>query len=206
MTREELERKLLLAEASLRQAAERLEQAERRLVSVEEERAQILGESALAGRALADFEALVEQSRAELAAIEIREARDVLAEAVRARDRVIQSAATALDEAVATLEVIEQHRAAVAEAQRRLRSLDPDAPAAPPDEPDLLHEPWQRMIAAVRAEIDEELEADLVDAAARSQNPQAINSLPQHLRELALQRRQALLRESIRRQDSTRTS
>jgi hypothetical protein len=55
------------------------------------------------------------------------------------------------------------------------------------------------MVSAVKSQLDEKLETDLVDAAARSYTGQAINALPEHLRSLATLRRKELQRRSIRR-------
>ncbi len=197
MKREEVERKLELAETSLRQAAARLEATQQQLAEIEDQRAQILGESEIARRAMADFERLSEQSRNELAAVELEDARVALAEAVQARDQIVANAAAALDTAVGLLGEIDEHRNAVVQAHQRVRSLDQAAGQAAPEEPDVLHEPWERMASVVKTELDEQLESDIVDAAARSHLPHAINALPQHLRILATQRRQEMQRERM---------
>jgi len=189
MKREEVERRLELAETNRQQAAERLQIAEQRLEELEGERSQILGESDLARRSIAELARLADECRSELAAVELEEARDRLAEAVEARDRSIGEAAEALGSAVKLLGAIDEHRAAVADAHQRLKSLDPSAGRAAPDEPDVLHERWQQMVSLVRTELDGELESDIVDAAARSNSPVALNALPQHLRILAEERR-----------------
>lgn len=197
MKRDEAERRLELAEANLRQAAERLQGAEQRLMDIEDQRTQILGESELVRRSIADFESLAEKCRAELAALKLEELRGQLAKAVEARDQIIAEAADALGSAVALLGEVDGHRAAVKEAHKKLRSLDPAAGRAAPEEADVLHEPWQRMVSLVRTELDEELESDIVEAAARSDAPHAINSLPQHLRILATERRREIQRERM---------
>jgi len=159
MKREEVERKLELAETSLRQAAARLEATQQQLAEIEDQRAQILGESEIARRAMADFERLSEQSRNELAAIELEDARVALAEAVQARDQIVANAAAALDTAVGLLGEIDEHRNAVVQAHQRVRSLDQAAGQAAPEEPDVLHEPWERMASVVKTGLDEQLES-----------------------------------------------
>ena len=196
MNREDVERKVKVAEASLQDANARLETAVQRLEELEREREQTLGESEIARRAVADFERLCEGLRNDLALLELEEA-------VQVRDRVIAEAAAALDASTRLLEEIGARRAAVAEADERVRALDPSKRRVP-EEPDILREPWLRMVSAVKAQLDEELEADLVDAAARSNKPRAINELPEHLRALATQRRRTLQREAMERLNAGR--
>ena len=206
VTRAEAERRLQQAEESLREAVTRHEQTQRELQELEERRDQIRGESELARRAIADFEQLKERSQQELASVAMLEqARATLAEAVEARDEVVARAAGAFESAVTLLEEVEAKRADVVEAHRRLKSLDPAAGRFAPDEPDLLHEPWQRLVSAVKAELDGELESDMVEAAARSHLPSALNALPEHLRVLASQRRNEIQRERMERLRAGRT-
>ncbi len=200
MEREEVVQKLELAETNLRDAVALHEQTQQQLRELEERRESVLGESEQTRRAMADYERLMEQSRNELAAFEVEETRVALAEAVQLRDAIIAKTGAALDSAVSLLEMIDAQRAAVAEAHQRLRSLDHTVGRAAPEEPDSLHEPWQRMVAAVKTELDEELESDIVDAAARSNSPSALNALPQHLRILATERRNQWHRERMQKQ------
>lgn len=198
--REEAERRLQLAEAELRQAAERHAQTRQQLQEIEEQRERILGASELTRRAIADVEQKMEQLQEELAAIQLLEAaRETLALAVKQRDDTIARAAAGFEAAVALLAEVAAKRDDVAKAHEQLRSLDPSVGRVAPDEPDILHEPWQLLVAAVKAELDERLESDIVEAAARSHLPSAINSLPQHLRILAQQRRNELQREQLHR-------
>ena len=198
--REEAERRLQLAEAELRQATERHEQTRQQLLEIEEQRERMLGASELTRRAIADVEQKMEQLQQELADIQLLEgARDALALAVQERDDTIARAAAGFEAAVTLLADVEAKRDEVAEAHERLRDLDPSVGRVAPDEPDILHEPWQQLVAAVKAELDEKLESDIVEAAARSHLPSAINALPQHLRILAQQRRNELQREQLHR-------
>ena len=200
MSREELEQKLRVAEETVQKAAARLETTEQRLGELEQERTAVLGESEIARRALSQLDATIADLRDELTALELEEARQALADAVAARDGVIEEAAATLDAAVALLEEVEVRRAAVEAARKRVLVLDPSGPsgrAGAHDEPDTLHEPWQRMVAAVKDQLDEELETEVVDAAARSNAPYAINALPEHLRAVALERRRQLHRQAL---------
>ena len=192
MNRKEIQRKIELAETNRREAAARVEATRKRLEDLEEQRAEVLGESELARRALTDFERLSEQSRQELATIDLEAA-------TQERDRIVTEAAAALEAAVTLLGEIGARRSAVVEAHQRLAALNPEARSPVPEEPNILDGPWQRMVSAVKSQLDEKLEADLVDAAARSYTGQAINALPEHLRTLATLRRKELQRRSIRR-------
>jgi chromosome segregation ATPase len=208
MSRDDVEEKLRLAEETLQQAAARLEGTEKRLESLEQERAAALGEAEIARRTLSDIDRVMADLREELAALELEEARHALTEAAHGRDKVIAEAAAALETAVRLLEEIEVHRAAVEEAHERVISLSPSgAPrgrAPAPEEPDILHEPWQRLVAVVRDRLDEELESEVVDAAARSHAPYAINALPEHLRAVAMERRRKLHQAGLDRLQETR--
>ena len=158
----------------------------------------MLGASELTRRAIVDVEEKMEQLREELAAIQLLEqTRESLAIAVQERDEAIARAAAGFEAAVSLLAEVEAKREAVVQAHEQLRSLDPSVARVAPDEPDILHEPWQLLAAAVKAELEEQLESDIVEAAARSHLPSAINALPQHLRVLALQRRNELQREQL---------
>jgi hypothetical protein len=64
-------------------------------------------------------------------------------------------------------------------------------PGRKPEKPDVLQEPWDELLTVVRTRSDEEFADELVEAAARSRMPDAINSLPAHLREAARVRIQA---------------
>ncbi|HZG34333.1 MAG TPA: hypothetical protein VEY87_00655 [Gaiellaceae bacterium] len=206
MRREELERRLAAAEASAEEASARLERTQKRLGEIDDERATILGETEIARRALADLGDEIARSRDALAAFEVEEARVALTEAIRRRDQVLIDAAAALNTAVDLLQEIDARRAAVTEAREQLGQVEPRSRGdRAPEEPDVLHEPWQRMVATVKAQLDEALEIDIVEAAARSNAPSALNSLPQHLRVLASERRRQLQRQALDRLDQTRS-
>lgn len=189
-----------VAESTLRQAAERLETTEKRLGELDQEREAVLGESELARRALAQLDESIAAMREELAALELEEARKALADAAAQRDATIEKTAAALDTAVALLEEVDVRRKAVAEATERVAALAPRTPrgrVVAPEEPDTLHEPWQRLVTVVKDQLDEELETEAVEAAARSNAPYAINALPEHLRAVAMERRRQLQRAAL---------
>jgi hypothetical protein len=204
MTQEEAVQKLDLAETKFREAVARHEQTQQQLLELEERRESVLGKSEQARRAMADYGRLIEQSRKKLAALKVEEARVALAEAIQLRDAILAKTAVTLNSAVSLLEMADAKRGAVAEAHQRLTSLDHTVGRAAPEEPDILHEPWQRMVAAVKPKIDQVLESDIADAAARSNLPGALDALPQHPRIHAAERRKQWHRERIQQEQNHR--
>ena len=206
MSRDDVERRMRVAEATLQQASERLETTEKRLGELDQEREAVIGESEIARRALTELEQAIADLREELASVEREEARQALADAVAERDATIDQTAAALDTALALLEQVDRRRQAVSEASERLVALEPRTPrgrAVGPEEPDTLHEPWQRLITLVKDQLDEELETEIIDAAARSNAPYAINALPEHLRAVAMERRRKMQRAALDRLQET---
>ncbi len=66
-------------------------------------------------------------------------------------------------------------------------------PVALPPEPVALAESWDRLVARIRTELDQNLEEELLEAAARNPLAHAIDDLPAHLRAAARERRRTLL-------------
>jgi chromosome segregation ATPase len=191
-----------LAEDRLREATARLSEAEGQLAHVEERREALAGEAAIARRAIADFEQLLEELRGELAELHVQEAHQAFDKLVEARDLALGEAASALDWIRTALDELDTRRAAVAQGLSELRAVDPDVSTSVPSEPDVLDNAWERIIPVLRTRLDQRLEIDLVEAAAASHVESAIEELPQHLRELARQRRTQRIREAWLRQRS----
>lgn len=195
------EDRIRIAEARLADATARLGKAEDELLTLEERRDRLAGEAAISRRAIADFERLLEQSRQELSVLQIEHrARQALGEAVAARDLALREAASALQRVSTVFEELDSRRAAVEQAARELRAVDSEASFSIPPEPGLLDAAWEGLLPLVRDRLDERLEADLVEAASASLRPNAIDELPEHLRELARQRRSARIREGLLKQ------
>jgi chromosome segregation ATPase len=200
MSRADIEAKLAAAETHRREAEERLRRHAERLQELEEERKSLLGSSALAQQALADLEQYRERLQQELVAAEVEEHRVAFAEAIVARDRELENASLAVAEVAAALERVDAARAELAESHRRLRSLVPDTPRALPPEPAEFRDRWSAIAPLVEQELGRKLDYELVEAAARSPNRLAFEALPEHLRDLAKQRR----REVHQRTERTR--
>lgn len=196
MAHSEIEERLRQIEAGIREATARvtdartrLARAEEQLAAVEEQRHTLADEAAITRRAIADHEQLLEKLRGELAALHVEETHETFEKAVQARDHAVREAASALQWITTALEQLDTHRTAVAHAEQELRAIDPAASVSIPPESDTLDAAWEEILPLLRARLNERLEADLVEAAATSMLGNAIEELPEHLRELARQRR-----------------
>ena len=199
MNREEVEGKLAALDLRRREVEKRLEQNAARLEELEQERAALVGNSNLAERAAADYQEHLSRLQAELAAIEAREARDAVRAKVHARDAAIEKGAAIAAQLAAALEQLDAVRTDLREAHQQLRAIDAEAPAVLPPEPTIFDDQWRALAPMVEAELGVRLESELVEAAARSTNFLVIDDLPEHLRELARQRKDDLRRAALRR-------
>jgi chromosome segregation ATPase len=156
-------------------------------------------------RALADHQESVEKKRVQLDEQMAEQARRVFEQVLQNRTEAGKSVAEAAEvllERLAALDGLrEEARSAWAAAQVRAKAagkqLDPAAGAEMEADPDVMRESWDRLSQEVRKRIDEHFEDDLVEAAARSPMGRAISDLPEHLRQLARQRRLALMRPDL---------
>jgi hypothetical protein len=207
MAQSEIEQRVRAAEDRIRDATARLTEstarlakAEEELLAVEERRDKLAGEAVISRRAIADFERVLEQSHEELSALHIDLARQTFDKAVEARDLALREAASALEWIRKVFEQLDSRRAALEQAERELRAVDSEASFSIPPEPGLLDAAWEGVIPLLRERLNELLETDLVEAASASLRPNAIDELPEHLRELARQRRSERIREGLQRQ------
>jgi chromosome segregation ATPase len=199
MNREEIEGKLVVLDSRRRDAQERLERSAARLEELEQERASLLGDYHLAERAAADYTEHLERMQKELAAVEVSEARDAVRERVDARDAAIEKGAAAAAQLVAAFERLDRARADLRNAHQHLRAIDLEAPKGLPPEPQAFDEQWRGLAPMVEAELRVRLESELVEAAVRSPNTMVMRDLPEHLRELARQRKNDLRQAALRR-------
>jgi chromosome segregation ATPase len=205
VTHSETEERLRQIEEHLRQAttrmtdaATRLATAEEQLAAVEEQRHTLAGQTAINRRAVADYQELIEKLRGELAALHVEQAHEAFEKAVQARDHAVREAASALERITTALEQLDTRRTVVARAEQELRAIDAEASVSIPPEPDVLDAAWEEILPLLRARLNERLEADLIEAAVVSVGGRAIEQLPEHLRELARQRRNQRVRETFR--------
>ena len=188
-----VEEKLSILEVRRREAEASLQESVDRLATLEDELAATLGKRKLAERQAADIDEYMERLHRELAAAKVAEARDAVKEAVRVRDVANAEASDAAAELGSAIERIASARDALQEAHKRLRNLDRQAPRTLPPEPCDFDERWRTLAPKVEAELGVRLETELVEAAARSNNYLMVEQLPEHLQELARQRKRDLI-------------
>jgi chromosome segregation ATPase len=193
----------LEAEIATLRALEQEEDSAVTALSAEMEARQ--GRLSLTRRALADHQESVEKKRVQLDEQMAEQARRVFEQVLQNRTEAGRSVAEAAEvvlERLAALDGLrEEARSAWAAAQVRAKAvgkqLDPAAGAEVEADPEVMRESWDRLSQEVRKRIDEHFEDDLVEAAARSPMGRAISDLPEHLRQLARQRRLALMRPDL---------
>jgi chromosome segregation ATPase len=196
--RAEAEAKLTEIAARRAQAQEKVTENDRRLAALEEQRLELEGQTALARRAITDYEQYLDRLQEELVAIEIDEAHSVLAAAVAARDRAAKDAADAARNLRAAHDGLQANRQAVEDARRRLLSLDRSSKTVVPPEEPTYEAAWRELAPVVENELDVRLESEIVAAAAKSGNIHEIERLPEHLQVLARERRRELIRSRTR--------
>jgi|SRR3954447_16891404 chromosome segregation ATPase len=198
MDRAEAEAKLAEIAARREQAQEKVSENAQRLAALEEQRVELEGQTALARRAITDYEQYLERLHGELAAIEVEEAHSALDEAVRARDQLAELTAEAARNLRSAHDALQAQRRAVEEARRDLLALDRSAPAVVPPEEPAYEDAWRDLAPLVKDELDVRLESEIVAAAAKSGNVHEIERLPEHLQVLARERRRELIRSRTR--------
>jgi chromosome segregation ATPase len=190
---DELAREVESLHEELEAARARARQLETTLTHLDEQRTETENRLELSERQITDLAEQMERRQTELEEAREQALFDAFLEVVARRDAAAHEAAVRLDTAVGAVAAIRRRRnetaAALADVPARLG-------AAIPDEPREFEEAWARMVELVRANLAAKLEDELVDAAAASPAGRAIQELPVHLRELAVQRRRELQRQS----------
>lgn len=189
MERAEIEAKLAAFTERRRLTEQRLQELADRLAEIEEERGALLGEIALGRRAIADYEEAVDRLQGELIeAARKDEALAALHQAIEVRDSALEEASVAIEQVAAAFGRVDAARDAVVAAHRHVRSVDANAAPGLPPEPVDFRERWSTVAPLVEQELGRRLDSELVEAAVRSSNYLAVESLPEHLREFAQQR------------------
>ncbi len=155
----------------------------------------------LGRRALADQQKLIEEKRAELEEAIVHDARERFEQVMQEREAAAISLAEAAELLLARLSALDRSQEAARAAWRTAeaaaaagRASDLQVPPEIAAEPEVMREPWDRLCNEIRNRISERFEDELVDAASRSPLGSAINDLPLHLRQIARQRRHAMIR------------
>jgi DNA repair exonuclease SbcCD ATPase subunit len=163
-----------------------------------------LGRLSLTRRALADHQEAFDKKRSELDQKLAEQARQLFEQVLQERSAAGESVAEAAEILLTRLHDLdtldEEARSAWQAAQLRASATGNPLDTAAGDElaadPEVMRESWDRLSHEVRKRIDENFEHELVEAAAQSPMGHAIPNLPEHLRELARQRRLDLARRS----------
>ncbi len=157
----------------------------------------------LARRLLADQEKQIEEKRAELEQAMAEDARERFEEVMREREAAAASLADAAELLLERLAELDRSQDAALVAWATVQAVgaagrrsDLQTPPEITAEPEVMREPWDRLCYEIRDRIDERFEDELVDAASRSPLGSAINDLPLHLRDIARQRRHAIIRDA----------
>jgi len=200
---EQLRATLGSLEEELRRAQTRLHQAHEEIEDLDRRKAAAAGTVSLAERAISDLETRLVEQREVFAKLQrLEEMRNELAARTAERDAAATEVATATEALLMRLDELAEKRKTLAAARKALRSAG--SPVAAQDvgpEPPALRDQWERLLERIRADLDHELENDLVEAAARSPLGHAIQDLPAHLRILATERRRTLIEESSQRRN-----
>lgn len=159
----------------------------------------------LARGTLADHEKQIQEKRAEFEEAVVREAHARFEQVMQEREAAAVALAEAAELLLERLESLDRSqdaaRAAWATAQAGGATGSVSDLQVPPEigaEPEVMHEAWERLCDEIRNRIrnriSDRFEDELVDAASRSPLGSAIKDLPLHLREVARQRRHAMIR------------
>jgi predicted nucleic acid-binding Zn-ribbon protein len=195
-----------MASDELRQEIDRLEQELATLEAAEsdaasevtmltEELHEYEGRLALTRGALADYRQRLADRRAAMDGAIAAEARDAFEDALQRREQAAASVAEAVNVVLEREDDFERSSEVTRAAWTTWAGHDPKLAAERADavdaRPQILDEAWDRLSAKVRERLDEQLERDLVEAAALSPLGHAISDLPPHLQELARQKRRS---------------
>lgn len=155
-------------------------------------RDEVAGRLDLARRQAADFTNRLVAKEAELEETRKLAAYQAFKESVSSRDDAAAHAASAIDEVIAALTLLSGLQDAVAAASR---AVPPEFDVSSVEPPDVIESAWQRLVDYVRSRIEERLQDEAVEAAARSFQGYEINKLPEHLQALARQLRADLTKD-----------
>jgi hypothetical protein len=158
----------------------------------------------LAQRAISDLERRLAEQREVLARQQrLDEARDRLGQAVADRDAAATRLAATAETLIAQLDELSSMKETVTTARQAVHAAGERRTIDLPREPAELREAWDRLIERIRTDLGNQLEHELLDAAARSPFGNAIRDLPAHLRAAARERRAALHHQSASQPDAT---
>jgi chromosome segregation ATPase len=195
---------LAALEDELARAQSRLHAGQQEIEDLEKRKAETEGTVVLAQRAISDLERRLAEQREVLARQQrLDEARDRLGQAVADRDAAATRLAATAETLIAQLDELSSMKETVTTARQAVHAAGERRTIDLPREPAELREAWDRLIERVRTDLGNQLEHELLDAAARSPFGNAIRDLPAHLRAAARERRAALHHQSASQPDAT---
>jgi chromosome segregation ATPase len=198
MDRAQIEREIAVLEEQLATLQWTESHGRSSLAALEEQLADLSNQIAAARNIEAEREQQLERARIELS--DARRA-DEYRERLAAADAAARALGNAIENVLAAINAYGEARASAAESRAQLpQAAVSEAPPEPPEAAahEAVAEHWATLLAAVGARREEELEDDLVEAAARSAMGHAIPNLPAHLRPLARRRREEYLSKLAR--------
>jgi chromosome segregation ATPase len=184
---EKLERDLEKLRTALDEVQTRKAAHEAALSELEDRRVEAEARIVLAQREAADFARRLEDQEAQLEEARTQAAVEAFEAAVAAKDASAEAIAAAIEALIVSLGDLDNELLQLGEMQNAL-ALRRVKVTMPP-EPQVFIDAWQRLAALVRQTLEEDLEDELIEAAARSPRIHAIEELPLHLREAARRRR-----------------
>jgi chromosome segregation ATPase len=189
----DLELQLEALRRDLDEARARADQHEGMLSELDERRAETADRLELSLRQVEQFKVELERKEAELEEARRQAALAEVEEAARRRDEAAHKVAAAITTVIEGLDELDSLR----EELQRVRSTHASDGllVEVDDEPAEFGDAIDRLVALVRGLLDETLEDELLDAAARSSRPRAIDELPKHLQEAARARRRQLAKQ-----------
>jgi chromosome segregation ATPase len=189
----DIELQLEALRRDLDEARARADQHQGTLSELDERRAETADRLELSLRQVEEFRAELERKEIELEEARERAAIAEIEEAAGHRDEAARKVAAAITTVIEGLDELDGLR----DELERLRSTHESAGifVGVEAEPGELGEAIERLVTVVRGLLDETLEDELLEAAARSSRPRAIEELPVHLQEAARARRRRLARQ-----------
>ncbi len=203
MAEDDAKREIAALEHELQRARQAAEKNHAALSALDEQRREREGRLAVALRAQHDFEQRLEEKRIELARAEAEAALAVVRQALADRDAAADAFASVVQLVALRLQEFDTAQETARNAWQALLSSAVEMPAVvselpdedPHQQPDIVTEALATLTELVKQRVDQELERDLIEAAARSPLGNDIANLPEHLRELARARFFSIARE-----------
>ena len=187
----ELEREVAELSEALREAATREREYGQLLDELESRQTETVGRLALARQQVTDFEARLTARQADLEAARTEAAQATFERTIAGRDAATLAAAADINALLVKLNDLETWAEQLAEIKSSLGREGVSVEIAA--EPDEFVDAWRTLSQFVRSKLEEKLEDELLEAAIRSANATAaIARLPEHLQELARQRRREI--------------